>query len=237
MKDLRNRLEREGLNRALARSGLAEGGRLVMFIAARTGDGASSVAASAALLAAQKVSRPAWLVDLDVAGNHLFNEFALGAMSRTFGGVGKPYSACLRQRPFFDIEPKTDGEPMDPAWFTAHRIGDTRLMVTQFDTSRLGPQHTLKIRSRPSYWGAVREATDWAVVDAPALEVSTAGLAVAAQMDNCVIVARADATPPNEIEDLREQLEHHGGRVAGVVLNRISGDALLADRLSGRVRG
>lgn len=237
MKDLRHRLERDGITRTLARSGLVEGGRLVMVIAARRNEGASSIAASMALLAAENAQRPAWLVDLDVAGNRQFNEFAIGDMSKVFGGVGRPYSACLRQQPFFDIEPAAPDQPFDPAWFTAHRVGDTRLMVTQFDVGRMRPRQTLRVRSRPAYWDAVRAATDWAVIDAPALEVSTAGLAVAAQMDNCVIVVRADHTPPDEVADLRAQIERHGGKVSGVILNRVGGDALLVDRMMGAVRG
>ncbi len=228
MKDLRQRLG--GLNRTLARTGLVEGGRLVMFIAARRGEGVSSIAASSALLAAEKARRPAWLVDLDVAGNHLFNEFAVGPMSKVFGGVGEPYSACLRQQPFFSLQPPSD-TPLDPSAFTAHRVGETHLMVTQFDAERIAPHQTLQIRSRPAYWTAVREATDWAVIDAPALEISAAGLAIAGQVDNCVIVTRADATPPGEVDDLRAQIEHHGGRVAGIVLNRMGKDALAADTL------
>lgn len=218
------------LNRQLSRSGLAKGGRLVMFIGPRRGEGVSSIATSAALEAAERVERPAWLVDLDIANNALFNEFAVGSMARTFGGVGKPYSACLRQQPFFAIRP-SEREDMPHDWFTAHRIGDTRLMVTQFDSERLKPGQSLQVRSQPAYWAAVRDATDWTVVDAPAPEVSTAGLAIAGQMDNCVIVARAGETPPDEIDDLRAQLEAHGGKVTGVVLNRMKGDALLFDRL------
>lgn len=237
MKDLRARLEAEGLNKTLARSGLTDGGRVVMFMSVRKGEGASSIAASSALIAARNVQRPAWLVDLDVAGNRLFDEFAHGAMSKAFGGVGRPYSACLRQKPFFSIEPNGDKADIDPASFTAHQVGDTRLMVTRFDTARLESQQTLRIKSRPAYWAAVRKATDWTVVDAPALEVSTAGLAVAAQMDNCVIVARADATPADEIDNLRRQILEHGGKVTGVVLNNVGGDALFMERLSGVTRG
>lgn len=237
MKDLRTRLEAEGLNKSLARSGLADGGRVVMFISARRGEGTSSVAASSALIAARNVKRPAWLVDLDVTGNRLFEEFARGGLSKTFGGVGRPYSACLRQKPFFSIDPNGDKAEIDPASFTAHQIGDTRLMVTQFDTGRLEPGQTLRILPAPAYWAAVRKATDWTVVDAPALEASTAGLAIAAEMDNCVIVARADATPADEIDGLRRQIIEHGGKVTGLVLNQVSGDALFLDRLSGAVRG
>lgn len=229
MKDLGR--EMAVVNRQLARSGLAEGGRLVMFISARRGEGVSSVASSAALEAAQHVQRPAWLIDLDVMGNRMFNAFAVGALARKWGGVGKPYSACLRETPFFSIRPTEPGAGINPSSFTAHQVGNTKLMVTQFDSSSLQPGQSLQVRSRPEYWDAVRESTDWTVVDAPALESSSAGLAVAGQMDNCVIVSKADETPPDEVENLRDQLEAHGARVSGVVLNRVRGDALFLDRV------
>ena len=116
--------------------------------------------------------------------------------------------------------------------FTAHRVGETRLMVTQFDASRLKTGYGVRIKTQPAYWQAVRAATDWAVVDAPALELAGAGLAIASQMDKIVIVVRADDTTPQDVEATRREIEAHGGRVAGVVLNREKPDGRFADRIS-----
>lgn len=229
MKDLQ-RLTTD-LNRQLSRSGLADGGRVIMFIGAGQGVGASTIAVSSALEAATHVHRPAWLIDLDLASNHLFNAFAVGELSRKYGGVGRPYSACLRERPFVSIRSEGELSEIDPRAFTAHQVGDTKLMVTQFDPAALAPKQTLHIRAEPAYWSAVRQATDWTVVDAPSPEISPAGLAIASQMDNCVIVAAADDTPADQIADLRDQLEEHGGRVSGLVLNRMKSDALFFDSL------
>lgn len=230
MRDLRSDLKT--LPAALARTADAEGGRSVMFIAAREGEGASSVAASFALLVAAQAQRAVWLVDLDLRRNILFNAFAVGPFAQALGGVGPPYSATLKTQPFFAIEPE-DAEAMSGlGLFTAHRVGDTRLMVTQFDASRLKPNHALRIRSQPAYWQTVRAVTDWTVVDAPARELSAAGLAIASQMDSVVIVARADSAVPAEIDGLHREIEAHGGKVAGVVLNAQKADARLADRLA-----
>ncbi len=78
----------------------------------------------------------------------------------------------------------------------------------------------------------MRAATDWAVVDAPALELAGAGLAIASQMDRVVIVASADETTPAELDAVRAEIEAHGGRVGGVVLNREKDDARFTDRLA-----
>lgn len=230
MKDLRADLR--DLYRALSQAPSADGGRSVMFIAARAGEGVSSVAASFALLAAEQAQRAVWLVDLDLKRNHLFNAFAIGPFAEAMGGVGPPYSAALKTQPFFTIEPPDPDAMAGLGLFTAHRVGDTRLMVTQFDASRVKPNHAIRIRTQPAYWQTVRSATDWAIVDAPALELAGAGLAITSQVDRTVIVVRADSTTPSEVETLRDEIEAHGGKVAGVVLNRQQGDARFADRLA-----
>lgn len=230
MRDLRWDLKE--LYRALSQTPMADGGRTVMFVSARSGEGVSSVAASFALLAAERARRAVWLVDLDLKRNHQFNTFAVGPFAQAFGGVGPPYSASLKAQPFFSIEPETPEIGQGLGLFTAHRIGETRLMVTQFDSTRLKPGQGVRIRTQPTYWQAVRAATDWAVVDAPALELAGAGLAIASQMDRTVIVVNADETSPNEVEAVRREIENHGGRVGGVVLNREKSDARFADSLS-----
>lgn len=209
-----------------------EGGRTVMFLSALSGEGASSVAASFALMAAGGARRPVWLVDLDLKRNRVFNAFAVGEFARPFGGVGPPYSAALKTQPFFVIEPEDAAAAAGLGLFTAHRVGETRLMVTQFDASRVQPGHAIRIRAQPAYWAAVKAATDWTVVDAPALERASAGLAIAAQMDAVVLVVRADYAEANEVDALRRTVEAHGGKVAGVVFNRMRGDARLVDRLA-----
>ena len=230
MRDLRSDLG--GLYRALAQTPGVEGGRSVMFMAARSGEGVSSVAASFALLAAQHARRAVWLVDVDLKRNHQFNTFAVGPFAQAFGGVGPPYSAALKTQPFFTVEPEDAEANAGLGLFTAHRVGDSRLMVTQFDKSRLKTNQAIRIRTQPAYWQAVRAATDWAVVDAPALELAGAGLAIASQMDRVVIVVRADETTPADVDAVRREIEAHGGNVAGVVLNRRKGDARVADRFA-----
>jgi len=230
VKDLRADLK--DLYRSLSQTSSTDGGRTVMFIAARSGEGTSSVATAFSLLAAEQARRPVWLIDLDLKRNHLFNSFAVGAFAEAFGGVGPPYSAALKTQPFFSVEPAPQEAAQSLGLFTAHRVGETRLMVTQFDATRLSAGQGIRIKTQPTYWQAVRATTDWAVVDAPALELATAGLAIASQMDKTVIVVNADDTTPNDVETVRREIEAHGGQVAGVVLNREKSDARFADRIS-----
>lgn len=230
MKDLRADLV--DLYRQLAQTPATEGGRSVMFMSARAGEGSSSIAASFALMAAEHARKPVWLVDLDLKRNHLFNAFAVGPFAHAFGGVGPPYSAALKTQPFFSIDPEDPEATSGLGLFTAHRVGETRLMVTQFDASRIKQGHAVRIRTQPAYWEAVRAATDWAVIDAPAMQLAGAGLAIASQIDRIVIVVRADQTPPSDVDALRREIESHGGKVGGVVLNRVRRDARFIDRLA-----
>lgn len=229
MKDLRADLK--VLYRSLSQTPSTDGGRTVMFIAARSGEGVSSVATAFSLLAAEQARRPVWLIDLDLKRNHLFNSFAVGPFAEAFGGVGPPYSAALKTQPFFSVDPEPQEAAQSLGLFTAHRVGETRLMVTQFDATRLSARQSIRIKTQPAYWQAVRASTDWAVVDAPALELASAGLAIASQMDKTVIVVKADDTSPNDVETVRREIEAHGGRVAGIVLNREKSDARFVDRI------
>jgi Mrp family chromosome partitioning ATPase len=230
MLDLRSDLA--DLYRQLASMPAPDGGRTVMFVAARPGEGVSSVAASFALMAAEQARKPVWLVDLDLKRNAAFNAFAVGEFAQTFGGVGPPYSASLKTQPFFSIDPEDAAANAGLGLFTAHRVGETRLMVTQFDASRLPNGHAIRIRTQPAYWTAVRAATDWAVVDAPALERGATALALAAQMDRVALVVQADDTTAGEVEAARREIEAHGGKVEGCVLNRQKSDARFFERFA-----
>ncbi|MBI1340887.1 sugar kinase [bacterium] len=222
----------EPLYRELARRPATSGGRLVLFMSAHPGEGVSGVATEFALFAAERSRRAVWLIDLDLQKNGAFNTFAVGALSSRYGGVSKPYPATLGGEPFFALEADNASlKEGQPGAFTVHRVGETRLMVTHFDTEQVKQGQALTVRSRPRYWDALRRACDWTVVDAPSLEASSAGLVVASQMDQVVIVAAADSTRAEDIAALADAVEEHGGRVAGVVLNRVRADARFLDRI------
>ena len=137
MKDLRADLK--DLYRSLSQTSSTDGGRTVMFIAARSGEGTSSVATAFSLLAAEQARRPVWLIDLDLKRNHLFNSFAVGAFAEAFGGVGPPYSAALKTQPFFSVEPAPQEAAQSLGLFTAHRLGCRR--CTRARTGNRWPRH------------------------------------------------------------------------------------------------
>lgn len=206
-----------------------------MFMSAREGEGTSSVAASFALIAARKSQRAAWLIDLDLRRNAMFAAFETGFV-RDAGEPGRAFDASLKTDPPYTLTPKgldRSAASVENRLLTVHEIKGTRLLVSRFRNEELKRGQRVQLRTQAGWWQTVRRAADWIVVDAPALSRSPAGLAMASQMDGVVIVLEADSTGAEELIGLRREIEAHGGRVLGVVMNRIGADARFADRLAG----
>jgi hypothetical protein len=234
MKDLRNDLG--DLGRALERIPSRGGGRSVMIMGARQGEGVSSVAASLAMLLSARSSRSTWLVDLNLMSNGQFNAF----QKREFGRAGTPgraLDASLNQPPFYNVVPQlrtSNGQPKGQAKLLgAHQIENTKLFVTRFRSEYVKPGQKVQLRPNGEYWTALRRVSDWAVLDAPSIDVSRAGLAICRHVDAVVCVIKADKTRVDEINVLRDEIETHGGTCAGIVMNELKADARLADRFSG----
>lgn len=227
MRDLREDLE--PVWRATARvSTPAPGGRVIMFTSARVGEGVTSMAASFACIAARRTDKPVWMVDLDLRRNPVFQGFQNG-FARDVGRPGRAYDASLRQDPIYRITPRIDGARQSKL-LTAHDIDGLSLLVTRFRGDRLKSGQKVRTQQAPDWWQALRGISSWAVIDAPALERSSAATTMAPVVDGIVLVVTADQTTAQEIEAARQELEAHSGRVLGVVMNRIRGDAQLADR-------
>jgi Mrp family chromosome partitioning ATPase len=221
--------------RASTRLGGGGAGRVIQFLAARSGEGTSSIAASFAVMAADRARRSVWLMDLDLRRNAAYRAFERGDCFSRLGRPGRPFDASLNQPPFYQVLPQMvgpDGQATQSKLLTLHRLGQSRLMVTRFRNEKLLPGQRVQLGNQPAYWRAARAATDWCVIDAPALDRSAAGLSICSQVDGVVLVLSADATDATDALILRQEIEAHGGRCIGFVLNGVRGDARLADRFS-----
>jgi Mrp family chromosome partitioning ATPase len=229
MRDLRQDLT--GLWRLVSQVASPKGGRIILFIAAHPGEGTSSVAASFALMAAARSAKTTWIVDLDLRRNSQYTAFAQGIIKDT-GRPAHALDASLGADQIYSVA----GHESDPAYgklLNAHQIDGQRLLVTRFRNDRLAPGQRVQLKSSPGWWNALRAAADWIVIDAPAAARSRAGLVFAAQADGVVIVVKADETPAADVQALRQDIEVHGGRVIGIVMNRLQDDARLAGRFEG----
>lgn len=193
------------------------------------------MAASFALLASSRAQRTAWLVDLDLRNNGAFKGFQSG-FAQGVGRPGRAYDASLGTEQIYMVSPKTvsqGGQTAAPEkLLTVHQIENERLMVTRFRNDRLRPAQRVHVQTQPAWWNKLRRAADWIIVDAPAIERSGAGLAIASQMDGVVLVVKADETSAEDLVALRREVEVHGGSIIGVVFNAVRADARLADRTS-----
>ncbi len=229
MRDLREDLE--PIWRTATRiSSARESGRVIMFVSALNGEGTTSVASSFACLAARRAEKQAWLVDLDLTRNQVFRGFE-HRFARDIGRPGRAYDASLRQDPIYAISPQL-ADVKQAKLLTAHDVDGLPLLITRFRNERLSAGQTVSYQASPGWWAALRKMTDWVIVDAPALERSSAACSIAAEADAIILVVEADRTEPADVDLARRQLEARGGHVIGAVLNKMGGDALVADRIS-----
>lgn len=233
MKDLRRDLQ--PLSRSLERIPGHQGGRQVMLIGTDEKVDTPSVAASLAIIMSGRSQKSAWLIDLDLVHNQQYRGFE----GRTFSKLGKPgraLDASLNVRPFYQVHPQVrsqDGKVQrPPKLLAAHQVGTTQLYVTSFRAKGLKPGQKLNLTPAPDYWRQLRHVTDWAIVDAPPIEKSRAGLAVCRHMDGVVLVMQLDKTSVDEIHALRDEIEAHGGHCLGVVATGVKADARFADRFA-----
>lgn len=221
MLDLRQELS--GLWQGAARLTPRAGARLVLFMSAHEGEGTSSVAASFALMAAARAARMSWLIDLDLRENPLYTAFSKGKINGV-GRPGHPLDASLGAGQIYSV-PGAENDPAMRKLLTAHQIDGMRLLITRFRNERLTPGQRVRMEPAPDWWSALRRSADWAIVDAPALARSPAGLTFAPQMDGVVLVVEADRTSAGQVEDLRAAVEATGAAVIGAVMNRMKGAA------------
>lgn len=234
MQDLRGELTETW--RVATQAPQTNGARAIMFMSARTGEGTSSVAASFAMLAASRARRGVWLIDLDLMQNLQYAAFENGPFTRVLGRAGRPHNADLGAASFYSVTPpsaESRKSGANPGMMVVHRVGNSKLLVSRFRKERLEANQQVRIKTGADYWKAVRGIADWIIVDAPALEESSAGLAVCSQMDATALVVRADRTAAQDVSRLGQEIEGHGGTCLGMVLNDMRSDARMVDQLVG----
>jgi Mrp family chromosome partitioning ATPase len=197
--------------------------RLVQFIAAREGEGVSTVAREFAFYAARTLRRRVWLVDLDLMGQT--QAAALAGDPARFGELGPPAVATPDGSMFFSVQPplkRPDGRPWpDARYISVHAAGGAGFWVTRFRREAMRGRQGVHVLPVPDYWKALRRHCDLVVVDAPAAERSHGGLTVAPFMDDVVLVVAADEHDPRAAAELRDQLGAAGARCSGLFVNRV----------------
>ncbi len=212
-------------------------GRVLQFVSARTGEGASTIAREFARLAAVRARRPAWLIDADIYDQSQLS--AVGMEPERYGPVQGMASASPDGSAFFSLHPPLkdrQGRPMaDARLLHARAVLGGRLWVTRLRAEALHVAQRAQFIASGAYWAAMRKHADYVIVDSPAADRSDAALALAPYMDATVLVVAADEKDVGDPAALRDALEAAGGFVAGMVFNRAPDrDARAGDRARGR---
>lgn len=196
--------------------------RIVQVVAARRGEGTSTVARELAFFAAKRAGRSVWLVDLDLLASP--QHAAIGAESDRYGPLGEPAAASPDGSIFFTVQPAShgpDGQPWpDARYLCAHRVGAARWWVTRFRREGLKGRQSVHILPTGDYWTALRKYADLIIVDCPSPERSQAALTVAPFMDQTVLVVAADEADVRAPAQLRDAITGAGGTVTGIFFNR-----------------
>jgi len=198
--------------------------RVFEFIAARSGEGASTVAREFAFYAAGAFGVRVWLVDLDLMAQS--QAVSLAADPVRFGTLGPPAAATPSGPVFFKVQPPlrgADGRPWpDARYINAYCVGGSQLWVTEFRRDALKARQAVHVLPVGEYWSALRRHADVIVVDAPARERSQAGLTVAPFMDEVILVVAADQADVRASSQLRDAVIEAGARCAGLFCNRLA---------------
>jgi len=199
-----------------------ERGTVIQFIAARRGEGASTIARDFARVAAQNSERPVLLLDLDWSAPSQYEHFQRAATS--VGGLGSEPGPAVD----LGIEPavllrftdKSLPQPLARTTVTVHRIGATALHVSRLTEAGPGAPPAAARLSYPAFWDQVRAAVGVTVIDSPPVFSSFDGLAVSPTADKVVVVIEAESTRIPVAQELIGRLTSQGADIAGIVLNK-----------------
>jgi Mrp family chromosome partitioning ATPase len=196
--------------------------RVIQFVAARTGEGTSTVAREFARYASRRVRTSVWLVDLDLMDSPQHK--AIAEDEGRYGALGRQSAASPDGSAFFTVQPPArgpDGRPWPDARFlVAHAVGGANLWVTRFRREILQAGQRVSVLPTGDYWRALRKHAEIVVIDAPAADRSGAAMATAPFADATVLVVGADEGDAAGPAALRDAITAAGGRCAGLVFNR-----------------
>jgi hypothetical protein len=205
--------------------------RCIMVIAARRGEGASTLSRAIAEAAARRAKRAALLLDLDVERDEHFRHYAKRGealqdfRSGAFGGAS-----------FFRVIDKKGAVPNALDRFLVVRVGEKRMFVSHFERAGLSEGARTRVAPSPDYWAAARARADYVIVDAPAREDSLIGVEAAPSMDGVVIVVSGAGGSAAQSLALKQELTARGAPILGLVYTEADRAVAWLERWFSRAR-
>ncbi|HEY3694557.1 sugar kinase [Phenylobacterium sp.] len=196
--------------------------RVIQVVAARQGEGTSTVARELALYASMGARRSVWLVDMDLLASP--QHAVIRSDPGRYGALGEAVAATPDGSMFFTVQPgarTSEGKPWpDAGYLAAHRVGLGRWWATRFRREVLRAGQTVHVLARGDYWHAMRNHAEVVIVDCPAADRSQAAVTIAPYMDQTVLVVAADQADVKPPAVLRDAVAGAGGAVSGLFFNR-----------------
>lgn len=169
----------------------------ITFISARPQEGTSSIARKFAEGMAEETQRKVLLID---AGPLDRERFILDGINPATGIAGS----------------YTDGGKPSEA---IHKI-DYNLYLGRWQGENDSRNAGGKVLYDTEFWQSLQRDYPFIIIDAPSLQSSSEGIALAVTADATVLVIEAETTRQPVVENLHHILESAGAKVIGTVMNR-----------------
>jgi len=173
-------------------------GCILTFIAARPGEGTTTVASNFAESLAKETGRKVLFLGADSQSERFTVEiadFSVPGTNALIGGKKGSSEGALQA---------AKGQNSLSKWTT---LNEARGL-----TSRL--------MHNEEFWESMKNSFDVIVIDAPSLQSSSDGVVLASKSDSVILVVESETTRQPVIENLRDTLLASGANIAGVILNK-----------------
>jgi protein-tyrosine kinase len=172
--------------------------KVILFLGAKGGEGASTVVSSLARVAAERLDRKVAVLDADTLHPTQHRLFGVSPV------VG--WDDVLRGT-----------EPAEKAFY---RTNGNEVWVVPVSSARAGTVQVIDAPGMEVLFGALRERFDLVLIDCAPATVFPDSIALSRKTDGVVLVIEAESTRRPVAETVHQQITNTGGRVIGIVFNK-----------------
>jgi len=172
--------------------------KVVQFIGARQGEGASTIANEFARVSAVRFGKRVLLLDADA------------------------YKAPQASPDVVQLDDwgPTASPTRDPEGISPYQIGNASLFVGTLPHGNGSPKSAAASPRADGFWERLRQRFDLVLVDSLPAATSADGLAISAKVDGVILVVEAETTRWPVVQTLKDSILRSGGKVLGIVLNK-----------------
>ncbi len=171
--------------------------KVIQFVSAKEGEGTSTIVREFARVAAKKLGKLVFLLDLG----------------------GRTPQKCL----FLHITPECGWEEVATNGADAGKsAGRGEMDVEMCPPDLVSGNGRINFYSPTiaGFWEALRERYDLVLIDSAPVSVSPDGIEISRGVDGVVVVVEAEKTRWQVVENLKQKIENRGGNILGIVFNK-----------------